>query len=196
MSGLVNVALFFLTRRVLPRHSVITKRLSKLPDPDEGTFESSTHSDTSSVPTLVDETPGSYMAEKMDAEAYGDEKVFKVVDSPEADDLSDYVSAYEHDDQIPVHDEHEHEHEHGAVPPPIAITSPHSASRFQIASPETFSRISLDSPHSGGRTQYPASAGGMPYPQSPLSPSGRRSMGAAPMTAPLRSATLRKNLGL
>lgn len=175
-SGLVNVLLFFLTRRVLPRHSIITKRFTDDKEEEEDDFESAGPETTPArdIPNVNEaETHDSYMAEKM-SEAYGDEKMFKRVDSPDSDlDSDDGRSETD-------------------IPPPIAIMSPDTNS---ATSTEMFSRISLDSPYSSKRAQFPASAGGpMTYPQSPLSAGGRGNKG--PVSPPLRSAALRSSLGL
>ena len=156
----MNVSLFCLTRRVLPRHSVITHRFRSYED-EEPDFESA------GPATPVAAAPaGSYLAE---TDAYGDEKVFKRVASPDADSLSDTDS----DDA------------HGPLPPPLAIVADAGA-----RSPEMFARVSLDSPRP--RAQFPASGGGaMAYPQSPLSAGGRGAV-----SPPLRSAALRSNLGI
>ncbi|KIP11516.1 hypothetical protein PHLGIDRAFT_114372 [Phlebiopsis gigantea 11061_1 CR5-6] len=73
LSGLVNVLLFCLTRRVLPRHSVVTHRFRASED-EEPDFESA----GPASPVAA----GSYLAE---TDAYGDEKVFKRVESPDSD---------------------------------------------------------------------------------------------------------------
>ncbi|KAJ3553396.1 hypothetical protein NM688_g3634 [Phlebia brevispora] len=74
LSGLVNVLLFVFTRRVLPRHSIITKRFRK--EPRQAQI-------TGSIESIVSELPEeSYLAEKMNEDPE-DDKVFMRVDSPD-----------------------------------------------------------------------------------------------------------------
>lgn len=150
--------LFMFMRRVLPRHSVITKRFgkSKNEEQDRSMF--------SDIPTLHGgDSTSSYMAEKL-SETQEDEeekdKMFVLVDSPDAN----------------VFARHQRTAEEPLVPPSAALAqrtpatgTPNTA--FSQSSPGTFARISLDNAYSpASRAQFPASAGGMAYPQSPIVP--------------------------
>lgn len=154
--------LFLFMRRVLPRHSIITKRFGKSKEEEHGR---STFSD---VPTLCGgDNDSSFMSEKL-AETHEDEevekdKMFVLVDSPDADAFV----------------RHQAMAEEPLVPPSAAFArtpatgasmgTPNTA--FSQSSPGTFARISLDNAYSpASRAQFPASAGGMAYPQSPIAP--------------------------
>lgn len=114
--GVANVALFYLTRRVLPRHSVITTRLTASPTEDGFDFTCSGGGGggTEGETTLVSEepaAPGSYLADKMheDEEKVqnrtheeDEEKVFKHVASPDADEDTPSTPPPPHSTTIPA----------------------------------------------------------------------------------------------
>ena len=75
VTGTVNVLLFVFTRRVLPRHSIISRRFSKR---QRVTVQPVSISAANSI--------GSFMAEKMDEEA-DDEKTFKIVGTPDSGEM-------------------------------------------------------------------------------------------------------------
>ncbi|GJE95842.1 Git3 domain-containing protein [Phanerochaete sordida] len=212
LSGLINVSLFFLTRRVLPRHSIITKRFTDDPEPDDS-FEAGGRSP-------VGDVPGSYMAEKMDDTFFEDdasehEKVFKQVGSPDSEPVPD-------DDEVPpitivtdVHDAEDphtpHGQRHAHRPIESGAGHPHSPMEDEpviapdsaiASSPGSFSAVSLDSAYtsSARRADFPASSGGpIAYPQSPLAVPGQNipKTPLSPMArSPSRSEALRSNLGL
>lgn len=165
------MSLFFLTRRVLPRHSIITRKLRRVSVADSR-FE------------FVDDprTP-SYIAEKMDEardddSMQGDEKMFKHVDSP--DEEADY---YQDRLSVPASMQAD-----TFTPPALSPIRPLRLPASRGSTP-TSPHMSPDATYIGSnRAAYPASATGpLVYPQSPLS---REYLSPA---APLRSAPLRSS---
>lgn len=156
-AGLINVTLFFLTRRVLPRHSVITKRFTKDPEEDNSEAGNTNARD-------MDDIPGSYMAEKMDETVSEDdksEKMFKRVDSPDSDAASDdsieippvtiVTTAHDVDDPHTPHGQRfSHMFVEGRLESPLSPGEddvPHVAQRLSHISVASFASR-LDNPHS------------------------------------------------
>lgn len=180
LSGLINVALFCLTRRVLPRHSVITTRFTR--DPEDG---------PSGGPPAA-EVPDFNTAEKAGETVFEDDRsdrVFKQVSSPDSEPVADAAAAAADDD-----DPHtpRHPHSPGADEPVIA---PDSAAASSAGAP--FSAVSLDSEYTSSSSS--ARSGGPPtaHPQSALAVPGQAPPPGSPRArSPSRSAALRSRLGM
>ena len=195
LSGVVNVSLFFLTRRVLPKHSIITRRFTSSPTCES--FCESFDASRDNFPALS-RSPSSFMAEKK--EVYEDEQTFQRAESPDLDEQS---SSETHVNttlersstrnsrtpsrlQVPAEDR-------AATPVSDRIPTP----GIEITSPGTFSRVSLDSPYSSDRAGYPAGSDEPTiHAQSPLEVPTDHVPQTIPARSPSRTETLRGNLGL
>lgn len=137
--GIVNVLMFVFTRRVLPRHSIITKRFGKQTE-SRSTEMSDSTSPAASLDSFV---IGNEDRRIEDDEEFDEDKVFMRVDSP--DDGSNTM--------IPVH-----------MVPSLPFSPPGTSpsSAMQGAFPQSVSPGPRTS-------TFPASATAlMTYPQSPL----------------------------
>ncbi|THH00148.1 hypothetical protein EW026_g2346 [Hermanssonia centrifuga] len=163
LSGVVNVSLFFFTRRVLPRHSVITKRF-------HNDHNSDVSPEVASVTMSGRDTPDSFIGKEdysLDLDDL-DEKMIRHVDSPDADDVGAGFPAPARPSILPVY-----------VPPTLDLTSPHSSGLGG------FARISLESRrYTADRAEFPASSTGpLVYPQSPITTQSLRDL-RSPASAP------------
>lgn len=215
LSGLVNVLLFFVTRRVLPRHSVIKKRFSGSEEPMRFSFVDDLEQPPSdSVSFTSGKTDEEHSVDTMIGSLDEKNDMFKRVDSPDADtDTSHYAddhssmafpapvhAEYSQYQEYPQHQEHSQYQEypeHSQYPnypdsyevPHLPAVQPLNLTPKGLPASPSSARFTFSQVRdSATRANFPASATGpMQYPQSPLT------RDAFDTSVPQRSAPLRSS---